>query len=437
MPARRTFFLLGVITLLLAAAAVVPWMAWLALLLDLFVLALFWIDLRRAAKAVLAVEREWPPLMVQGVEAVVVVRLRSQCRRKLRLILREGLHPAVATRPKRRAVELAGSGAIDWRYTLRPRRRGEHRLLPLTARLLGPWGLAWSQRELLEPEELRVYPQVRWEGKVGRLLLLAHRHQLGQINILRQGIGLEPYSLREYLPGDPLNTIHWKATARHGHPITREEALERGARLVILLDCARSMTSRDGERSKLDHALAAALALARVASARGDRVTVAAFAESVNRVVRLRGSRSMSRAYRELYDLQARLSEPAYDVAVELVSTLEARRATVMLFTSVVDLAAADLLKDALLHLERRHLPVLINLEDPELLRLALGEPDRPEEAFAKVSGLQILLENQRLARRLRRSGIRVVTAPADRLAIETLEAYLAMIGPRTGLTRR
>jgi uncharacterized protein (DUF58 family) len=434
MPARRTFFIIGVITLLPAAAAVVPWMAWLALLLDLVVLALVWIDQRRAASNDVAVEREWPPLVVQGVEAVVVVRLLSQSSRKLKLLLREGLHPAVAERPQRRAVELAAGGATDWRYTVRPRHRGEHRILPLTGRVLGPWGLAWSQRDLLAPEALRVYPQVRWEGKVGRLLVLAHRHQLGQINITRQGVGREPYSLREYLPGDPLNTIHWKATARHGHPITREEALERGARLVILLDCARSMTSRDGQRSKLDHALAAALALTRVASARGDRVTVAAFSDSVNRVVRLRGSRSMSRAYRELYDLQARLSEPAYDVAVELVSTLEARRATVVLFTSVVDLAAADLLKDAMLRLERRHLPVLINLEDPELLRLALGEPSRHEEAFAKVSGLKILLENQRLARRMRRSGIRVVTAPADRLALETLEAYLAMIGTRMGL---
>ena len=53
-------------------------------------------------------------------------------------------------------------------------RRGEHPSGPLTARVLGPWGLAWAQRELLPAEPRRVYPRVRWEGEVGHLLALAH-----------------------------------------------------------------------------------------------------------------------------------------------------------------------------------------------------------------------------------------------------------------------
>jgi uncharacterized protein (DUF58 family) len=297
---------------------------------------------------------------------------------------------------------------------------------------LGPWGVAWAQRDLISEEVRRVYPQVRWQGRVGRLLALAHRRELGRAPLRIRGTGTEPYALREYRPGDPATRIQWKASARHGRLITREDTWERGLRLVVLVDAARAMASSERGRSKLDHALAAALALVRVALSRGDRVTVIGFSDRIERVVRLHsGTRAAGEAYARLYDLEARLAEPAYDLAVETVSTVEPRRATVVLLTSVVDLAAAELLRGALVRLSRKHRPVLVNLEDPDLVRLALGVPERTEEAFAKVSSLEMLLANRRLGPRLLRSGIAVASAAADQLAWRTLESYLSASRPR------
>ena len=183
-----------------------------------------------------------------------------------------------------------------------------------------------------------------------------------------------------------------------------------------------------------DHALAAALALTRVAASRGDRVTLAAFSDRVERSVRVHsGHRSIHAAYGALYDLQTRLAEPAFDLAAETAMSLESRRSTVVLLTSVVDLAAAELLRRAVLRLERRHRPILVNLQDPEIVALATAEPETTEDAFAKVSALDILLANRHLGARLRHAGIRVVNTSADRLALETLEAYLAMFRERGG----
>jgi uncharacterized protein (DUF58 family) len=346
-------------------------------------------------------------------------------------IMREGLHPALAREPLRRTLAIPGPGEVRFTYTLAPRRRGEHPAGPLTARVLGPWKLAWAQRDLLPVEPVRVYPQVRWEGRVGQLLALAQRRRLGQIPQRMHGVGTEPYALREYLPGDPIGKIHWKATARHGRPVTREDTWERSARLVVLLDCARAMASIEGtggHRSKLDYAVAATLALTRVAAARGDQVTIVAFADRVLRTVRVRsGGRGAGLAYESLYDLDARLVEPAYDLAAEAAFEVEPRSATAVLVTSVVDLAAAELLRESLLRLGRRHRALLLNLEDPELRALAADEPATPAAAFAQVASLEIQLANRRLARHLRRGGIRVVNTPADRLALEALEGYLAI----------
>ena len=410
-----------------------PAFAWGALLLDGLVLLAMVVDFTRLGPVEVKAVRHWPPLLVQGAEAEVGVELETGSPYPLMVKLRETLHPALAQAPLRVTLTLPAGGGVVWTYRICPQRRGDPSAGPLMARLRGPWGLAWRQRQVLSGESRRVYPRVRWDGEVGHLLLLAHRRQLGQHPQRLRGMGSETYALREYLPGDPLSKIHWKATARHGRLVSREETWERGARLVILLDCARGMSGRDGEFSKLDHALAAALALTRVAAARGDRVSLLAFSDRVERTVRTRGgTRGLEMAYGRLYDLEAHLVEPAFDVAAEAAVNLESRRSTVVLFTSVIDLAAAELLRRAVLRLERRHRPILINLEDPELLALAHGAPETPAEAVAKISALEILLANRRLGSELRHAGIRVVGTAADRLALEALGAYLALCGGRT-----
>jgi uncharacterized protein (DUF58 family) len=427
MPSYRALVALGLATLLLAFGAVRESLVTAAFALDALVLFGVGIDVWRARRRSLRAARVWPALLVQGVPAEL--RVRFECARPLTLLARDALHPALAPGPARARLTLP-AGESHWSYELRPRQRGLHEAGPVSVRVLGPWGLGYSQRELIASEARAVYPRVRWDGRVGRLLTLAQRRELGQSPLRVQGAGLEPYALREYRPGDPLSRIHWKATARHGRLISQEDAWERGSRLVVLLEAGRAMASIDGARSKLDHALAATLALARVAQSRGDRVSILAFSDRVERSVRLRPSdRSASRAFEALYDLQPRLVEPAYEAAAEALLRLEPRRASVVLITSLVDLSAAEGLHATLAQL-RRHRLLLVNLEDPELLALARDEPATPAEAFAKVSAVEILLGNRRLARRLRHGGIRVAQAAADALALRVLESYLRLLSP-------
>jgi uncharacterized protein (DUF58 family) len=425
MPARRTLSAFALLALLAALAVLVPGLGWFVIGADAMLAAAFLFDLAAARRASLSAVRRWPTLLAQGGSAQVSIEL-SRASRPLTLALREGLHPGLAPAPLRNALEVRPGRTSVWTYAVLPRRRGSHSVLPLTARIEGPWRLAWSERELLPPEVVRVYPRVRWEGQAGRLLALAHRHQLGLSPSALQGQGSEPYGVRRYSEGDAPNRIHWKATARHGHVMAREETWEKSARLVILLDCGRAMASMDGRRSKLDAALAAALALTRFASARGDRVLIAAFSDRIERLVRVRsGSRGVAQAYARLYDLEARLTESAYDVAAEAARDTEFRRARVVLLTSLVDLGGAELLQDSLVTLRRQHRPLLVHLEDPSIARLALAEPATAVGAYAKVSALEILLGNRELATRLRHFGVETVSTSADRLTLDTLEIYL------------
>ena len=312
---------------------------------------------------------------------------------------------------------------------LRPMRRGRIGVGPLLARVRGPWGLVWSQRTLIPGETVKVYPRVRWGGRVGQLLALARRRELGSVPVGTRGLGGEMYALRAYQEGDPRSRIHWRATAKRGRLIVREDVLERGAPLVVLFDCGRSMNAPVGRLGKLDYALAAGLAMIRVAASRGDRIRAAAFSDRIETQLAVRsGEAGIRAAYERLYDLQARPVEPLYDVAAEWVRTAASGRATVVLFTSVVDLAASQLLQSAVRDIARRHRVLLVNLEDPVIRALAEDPPTRTEEVFAKLYSLDILLHNRRLAAQLRRRGITTASASADQLALATLESYFALL---------
>jgi uncharacterized protein (DUF58 family) len=390
---------------------------------DVLLLALFALDFWFSRRTALFAERSGPGVLVQGVNASFEVSLKSD--RDLDLRLRETLHAGVAGSPLRGDVRTEDGMGV-WRYTVKPRSRGTHSLGPLVVRIPGPLGLAMSQRELLSGEQIRVFPQVRWDGTVGHILNLAHRKQLGQNPLKDRGIGYEPYALREYRAGDPRTKIHWKASARRGHLISREDSWDRGARLAILLDCGRPMASTDGDRGKLDWALAATMALVRVAAGRGDHVTVIAFADRILRTVRVRpGSRGAAAAYAALFDLEAELSEPAYELAAAAVDSLDSRRTVALLMTSVVDIAAAESVRSALGLLRQRHRPILVNLEDPDLHRLGLAESRTTIEAFAKTGALGILAGNRRMAAKLRHAGVSVASVSAKDLAAQTLQLYL------------
>jgi uncharacterized protein (DUF58 family) len=96
-------------------------------------------------------------------------------------------------------------------------------------------------------------------------MLLARRSEqpvsgLRRTRVLGQSQEFE--SLRDYVDGDELRLVSWKSTARRGRLMTKQYQIERNQNIIVMLDAGRLMTSRIGNLSKLDHAIAAALSIA-------------------------------------------------------------------------------------------------------------------------------------------------------------------------------
>ena len=358
-----------------------------------------------------SVAREVGHIVARGV--AVPLRLEADERDGRRVRLRQAAPADV------RIVPEAGGGALE--ATLTGARRGRHRLPGAASASLGPLGLARWHHPDGPPAELLVYPDL---PTARRLALLVRRGALagGQATRGPLGLGTEFESVRDYLPDDDVRQLNWRATARLGRPMSNQYRIEQDREIICLIDAGRLMATPLGDRTRLDAALDAVTAVALVADELGDRCGAIAFDRAIRTEVRP-GRRGGRRVVRTLFDLEPTTADSDFELAAARVGA--SRRALVLIFCDLVDLAAARSLLAAAPILTRRHAVVVVSAEDPDLRRAAVREPADAAEAYATVAAVDVLEARLAVAAQLRRRGAEVIEAPPERLALSCVQAYL------------
>jgi uncharacterized protein (DUF58 family) len=201
---------------------------------------------------------------------------------------------------------------------------------------------------------------------------------------------------------------------------------ERNQPVLLLLDCGRHMAGRVDGRRKLDHAVDAALRLAKVSLDAGDMVGVLAFASDVRAYLPPRKGHEHLRLLTEsLYRAEAALEESDYGRAYDFAFARSSRRSLVVLFTDLVDPDASGTLLARTLALRPRHLPVVASLLDEDLRAAALDVPDTVQDAYARQAASRLEEDYQRTAVTLRDAGALVVRAPAKGFGAAAVNTYL------------
>ncbi len=423
-PTRRAALLLALGALVALAALARP--GWLAALLafDLAVAAAVLVDGLRAPRAgALRARRAVREPLSAFAPNRVSLALEASGPRALRLAVADAPPASFESRGHRAAMRLAGHGLATLAYDVVPRQRGLHRFGDLHVRAFGPWGLAARQWRVALGREVRVYPDLRALAPVAA----ADAPAAGRARARAGTEGREFASLRPYAPGDDVRLLDWKATARRGAPIVRETEPERNQTLWLVLDCGRHLAARlpDG-RVKLDHAVDAALALARAAVRRGDRVGALLFGAEVARVVAPgRGGGQMAAVAEALFEAQARVEESDYAAAFDALGTRQRRRALVVVFTDLADPDTSALLVARVALLRRRHLALVAAVADSVVADAARAAPSTESEAYAHIAAQRIVEERERAEARLRGAGVEVASVPAAGLVAAVVGRYL------------
>jgi uncharacterized protein (DUF58 family) len=347
-------------------------------------------------------------------------------RRTVRARVRDAWPPSAGAAPRDYRVTVPPGERRRLDGVLVPTRRGDRLADRVTARSIGPLGLAGRQGWQSVPWRVRVLPP--FSSRVFLPERLARLRQLDGLVAARvRGQGTEFDSLREYVPGDDVRSIDWRATARSNSVAVRTWRPERDRRILIVLDTSRVSAGRVGDVPRLDAAIDATLLLAALAGRAGDRVELLAF----DRVLRARVRRSsagdaLPAVVQAVTPLEPTLVEADYRAMVAAVLAEARQRCLVVLMTGLEPAAVREGLLPALEPLLRKHTVLLSAVADPALTAMRSGRGDSGQ-VYAAAAAEQAQAGRDAVASLLRRRGVEVVDEPPERFAPAVADAYLAL----------
>jgi uncharacterized protein (DUF58 family) len=400
----------------------------------------------------LRLHRSGDTLVRLGQNATVELTVENPGNRRVRGVLRDAWPPSANAAPRVAPLDVPKGERRKIVMTLTPTRRGDRSSVAVTVRSLGPLGLAARQGDHRSPWTVRVLPpflsRKHLPSRLARL-----RELEGQHPALVRGQGTEFDSLREYVVGDDVRSIDWRATARRHDVVVRTWRPERDRRVLIVLDTGRTSAGRVGAAPiplagaapvgggllvrpdsrpapgwpRLDWSMDAALLLAALAARAGDQVDFLAYDRAVRAWVS-GASRTelLSALVNVMAPLEAELIEADSQGMVAAILSRAKRRCLVVLLTDLNAAALDEGLMPVLPQLSSRHLVLVAGVSDPRVAAMA-ARRGSAEEVYDAAAAEHAQLERRRITARLRRHGVEVVDAPPEDIAPALADAYLAL----------
>ncbi|MFE6922620.1 DUF58 domain-containing protein [Nocardia sp. NPDC057663] len=323
-------------------------------------------------------------------------------------------------------LALAPRTRIRLRTSLTPTYRGDRVAGPVTVRLLGPLGLAGRQTRVDVPARVRALPPFRSErllrSKVKRL------HHLEGRNVANtRGQGTEFDSFREYVAGDDVRSIDWRATARAADVLVRTWRPERNRHVLMVLDTGRASAGRVGAGTRLDSSIEAALLLGGLAAAAGDTVDLLAYDRRVRaEATGASGHQLPLKLMHTLAGVTPQLVDTDTTGLVRTVISRVRRRALIVWFTSLDGPTVTEHLLPALPTLTRRHRVLIVSVTDPDIAAAA-RDRSTADAVYTAAAAETVLAERALVQESLRRRGVQVVAAAPDRLPEALADEYLEL----------
>ncbi|WP_117215012.1 DUF58 domain-containing protein [Allorhizocola rhizosphaerae] len=429
MVTLRTAFLLAVGTLVGFGAmlgGVEPWAVVTTILASVIVVVS--IDLHLAVKpSLIKLRRAGDRTVRLGETATVELVVHNGDDSHGRLLVRDTWVPSAGASPFSHKVSLGSGERAALTTTLRATRRGDRPAVRVTIRSFGPMGLAFRQADQSPQWTLRVLP--RFESRKYLPEKMAKLRQVEGLTAVRgRGQGTEFDTLREYVPGDDVRSIDWRATARRNDVMLRTWRPERSRRVVCVLDTGRTSAVRVGDEPRLDAAIDAALLLAAVAQEAGDQVDLLAADHQIRAAVSGVGGRNLlPRLVNALAPLHPDLVETDFEQIISEVLRRERKRSLVVIFTALEPGALGEGLLPILPKLVARHQVLVAAVHDPALQALATTPLDGADSAYSIAAGVRALAERRKISSALSRSGVDVLDCAADVFASQVTDAYLAL----------
>ena len=411
-------------------------------IIGLFVLAII-IDAFLTADTLRGVGLELTPLIRSTQERAfsIAVRIRNPTQRprtvRIALAFPLELIPGV----DEFTVELPpGSEWSAFEWSCSAAQRGKFQITSARIEATSPLGFWARWKTVPVQSEVRIYPNLARERNNLAALFL-NRGAFG-VHAQRQiGRGRDFEKLREYNSGDSFEDVHWKATAKRGHPVTKVYQIERTQEVYVIIDASRlsarpasgeskaiaSSTADSRPSTTLERFITAALVLGLAAEQQGDLFGLLTFSDKIETFIRARNGKAHYHACRDaLYTLQAREVAPDFDELSTFIRLRLRRRALLLFLTSLDDPVASESFVRNVDLICRQHL-VLVNMLQPPGVRPIFSNESvtTAHELYGELAGHLRWHGLRELEKVLQRRGVILSLLQSERLAVDLVSKYV------------
>ncbi|MBK7434380.1 MAG: DUF58 domain-containing protein [Chitinophagaceae bacterium] len=313
-------------------------------------------------------------------------------------------------------------------YNLRPAERGEYhfgRIILYAKTLLG---LLMRRHNIEAGQMVPVYPSYMQMRKYELLSKTTIQTEQGNKRMRKLGHSMEFEQIKEYVRGDDIRTINWKATARKGSLMVNNYTDEKSQQVYCLIDKGRLMKMPFGGLSLLDYAINSTLVLANVCLQKQDRVGVLSFASRMGSILAAdRKPIQREHILQLLYNQQTHFMESDYEMLYMQVRNRIKHRSLLVLFTNFESMSGLNRQLNYLRAMAKHHLLMVVFFENTELHQLSGLQAENLEEVYVKTIAEKFEFEKRLIVKELRKHGILSILTAPEKLTINTVNKYLEL----------
>jgi uncharacterized protein (DUF58 family) len=314
------------------------------------------------------------------------------------------------------------------RYSLRPVQRGEYYFGAIRVFVASAINLIERRFSFEQGAMLPVYPSFIQMRKY-ELLAIHNRLTAGGIKKIRRiGQTSEFDQIKEYVAGDDIRSVNWKATARRDKLMVNKYQDEKSQSVYCLVDMGRNMKMPFEQMALLDYAINASLVISNIAHLKNDKPGLITFTHEIkSHISAERRNSQMTRIIETLYNQQTNYSESDFERLYMHVKRTVNQRSLLLLFTNFESLSSLKRQLKYLKQIAKQHLLVVIFFENTELKTVLTKNAGNTFDIYYKAIAEKFELEKRLIIKELSACGIQSIYTAPQNLSVNTINKYLEL----------
>lgn len=361
-----------------------------------------------------------------GEENLVEINLRNRNRFKLHIKVIDELPFQLQERNFSIQRVLAGGEEAELKYSIHPVERGSYEFGNIVLFLCSVAGLVMRRQNITAAKTVSVYPsftQLRSHQIVSHT---ATNNDTGNQRKRKIGQSMEFEQIKDYVTGDDIRTINWKATARKGLLMVNNYVDEKSQQVFCLVDKGRLMKMPFKGLSLLDYAINAVLALSNVCLQKQDKIGLITFSNKLATLIPAdRKLVQRENILQALYKEQTAFLESDYEMLYMQIRNKIKQRSLLILFTNFESVSGLRRQLPYLRSIAKHHLLLVVFFENSELNTLSHEEAISVDDVYVKTIAEKFVFEKKLVVKELQKYGIlSMLTTPED-LTVNSINKYL------------